>query len=271
MKKYKAISLHLFKNECTKNCSFCYAKKKKLNGTKTIKEWISLIPSLNKYTDQIPIGAIGEPLLNHKEIYQFTKEASKQGLICNLTTNGDLVRKVPKRTFKYIRMVSISFDREKVKDIKDFKNYIKNVRYLRSLKKEVGVNLLVDNEILKKLPIYVNLLFKKGVNRIFALCQKPLNGTKILKYKSMYQMISMNQSMFFVDDATKCIIESNSYKRFKTPCHYANFMSINPDWSITGCSFEEKEKFQLNKPADLDKAVRFLNKLPKKHSCPFIK
>lgn len=126
MKKYKVIAIHKY-NKCNMKprCSFCYQNGvEKSKDTKPRKFWYELIPFLKQLTNQIALGSSGEPFMDIPFVKKFSSLCKKNGLICNVTSNGrllmDLNDRELKNTLKNITLLSISFDEYKIKTKKDY-------------------------------------------------------------------------------------------------------------------------------------------------------
>ena len=120
-----------------------------------------------------------------------------------------------KSVLKDITMVSLSYDNHKIQTKEDLDNYLKLVGRIKKLTKtQVGTNLLVDEEMFKKGNFInlVDMLFKKGISRIFALCPKNIPCPDILKNKFQYLYLTNKHKHFYTDDLTKMIIEECKYK-----------------------------------------------------------
>lgn len=278
MKQYQVVSIH-YTTDCNLKCSFCYKHKCKKELEKPLTFWYELIPYIKKITKQIALGG-GEPFTNIPFIKKFSKLCKKNKLIFNVTSNGkllmDLNDKELKDTLKDITMVSLSYDKEKVKTIGDNISYFNLVRRIKTLTKtQVGCNLLVTDNYLenngRKLMILVTELFGYGIDRVFALTPKNFTCSKILENKSVYYALTTSFKKFYVDDLCKMIITENSYDNWKKSCHYfKDIISINEQGMVTGCSFDcNNILLKLDKPKDL---LRIKNiKVVERFSCPYLR
>lgn len=263
MKKYKVIALH-FTTDCNLNCSFCY-KKDKPKDPKPFSFFIDLVPNMAKLTEQIAIGG-GEPFLYPDFIKEMGKECKKHGLIMNVTSHGGLIPYIEDDVFENIRMISLSYDSEKIKNEEDRKRYWKNVKILKDKGMEVGMNLLVE-ELGKPFVKLVYDAFRIGrIDRVFALCKKNFKAPDILKHKSEYLALTTMFKHFYVDDLTSKIITEGKLRNWKKPCHYGNgLLSISEQGIVTGCSFDKKGVL-LNKPDDLLQEFKF----KERYNCPYL-
>ncbi len=231
MKRFKLVSLH-FTNECNLECPHCYKAR---GGSTMDRDLLLELPKyLSKITDQVAVGG-GEPLMKPYLLRDFAWECSKHNLICNVTSNGTLMDSLSDDALEYIlhniRMVSLSIDEWKVKDIDDLKAYFNRVKRLNSLCIEVGSNLLIDKVMFRE-KVFIHLvshLFKSGVSRVFALHPKNYHlGVDILDHRDWYMALTTLYKHFYVDDLTHKIL-TEGYD-WETPCHYAKDMiSIDLD------------------------------------------
>lgn len=254
------------------NCKFCY-RHKKGGVEKDLDFWLDLIPYFKKLgIPQIAAGG-GEPLMKPYWIMELARKSREHGLFFNMTTNGKLIEKVPLKTFKDITMLSISFDDEKIKNAKDYTDFISSIMYLKQHypKLKIGVNYLCDKKGLANLVNSCRVFFDKlKVDRVFALCPKNIEA-EILKHRGTYTILTTIYPNFMVDDLTKCIIESGKYRNWEKPCHFGKIISIDEEGNIGGCSFDlgKVKCLTLKEPKDimLVKDIQF----KERHSCPYLK
>lgn len=272
-KKFQVISVNPFR-DCNLDCSFCYRKAEKESSVKPLAFFIELVPYLSKLTGQVALGG-GEPLMKPNFVKEFSSECTKHGLICNITSNGKLLyEKTDKEILdllKNVTMISISLDREKVPDDREFLRYMQLVERLSKLGIRVGCNLLVDDEMFlsKAFLLLINELFKKGAERVFALYPKNILGPDILKYSHYYIAATALYKHFYIDDCTRQILLNSSYTHWKNPCHFGDgILCIEEDGSARGCSFESNPVIILEKPKDI---MFFQNyEFQKRYKCPFL-
>ena len=272
-KKFKVISMH-YTTECNLNCPFCYKKRADKKEEKPLKFWYDLIPYASRLTNQIALGG-GEPFTNINFIKKFGGICKKNNVLFNVTSNGKLLisltDKEIKEIFKNITMVSLSFDEYKVSNKQDLINYINLVKRIKKLtKSQVGSNLLVKDFDNFKFVKIVNMLFKVGIDRIFALCPKNISSN-ILVLKDAYTYLTLKYPNFYVDDLTRQILEENKYKNWCKECHYfKDIISINEKGFITGCSFDDESKalLRLKNPEDILKIKKINGE--KRFSCPYL-
>lgn len=272
MEKLKVVSIH-FGNKCSRltRCKWCYTANKSSANLKDIDFFIKLVPYLKDITEQVAIGSYGEPLLYPEFIIKFSEACKNNGLICNLTTNGDLVRKVDPKVFRNINMISLSFNEELMKTPADLKNFARNVNYLNCLGGyNVGVNLLVNKPLFIFKNAFIKLvskMFNNGVKNVYALYPKNYKlGIDITKHKVDYYYLTDKFDGFVVDDLTKEILEQG-YSNWSKPCHFCkDLISISPEGKIFGCSFDSEPILVLNKPED----IKQLKVNGDRYICPYL-
>ncbi len=259
------------------NCPFCY--KSKSNKDKPLKFWYDLVPYISKLSNQIALEG-GEPTTNLPFIKKFGKICKKNKVILNITSNGRILAKLNDRELKAvlkdITMVSLSYDDYKVRTKQDLKNYIQLVQRIKKITKcQVGSNLLINKKMFEnnglKFKILVDNLFKVGVDRVFALSPKNIPCPDILRFKLIYQILSVKHKHFYIDDCSKCVLEEGKYSNWKNKCHYGEgLISINESGEITGCSFDcsDKALLRLKNPKDILKITKIKPK--ERFSCPYL-
>ena len=272
-KRFSVIALHTH-TECNLHCSFCYRTQTKREDQYDFKFFEDLIPHLNKYTEQVSIGG-GEPFYFPKELIKLTKICEDNGLIANVTTNGTLLKDKTdselKQLLKHITLLSISMDKEKIKSQADIIGYFDLVKRIKKLDLcQVGTNLLVDKDIdYKKLYIIVTGLLKE-VDRVYTLYPKNIIGPDITdkNMKLTYQLLTLSNEHFYVDDLGNSILRENKYSDWKNPCHFGKIISIDEVGNVKGCSFDTEPILVLKKPKDILKIDNITFK--KRHDCPYV-
>jgi len=265
--KFKVVSIH-FTTVCNYNCPFCY--KAKTNKMMDKDLFLGLPAYLKEITDQVALGG-GEPLLFPRLVNAFAKRCKDNNLICNLTTNGSTIEKIPKRWLKHLTMISISFDKSKIKTNKDVVRYVEATKKVREAGVGVGCNLLIDEWMFKDLR-FIRLVdfLMKHVDRVFALYPKSAYTVDILPFKHYYQFLSMRYKHFYVDDLTLEILQQG-YTDWKKPCHYGkDIISIDEEGFVTGCSFDSQKQavIKIEKPIDIMKIKKI--KFKERFACPYL-
>ena len=264
--KYNVIAVH-FSTDCNLACPICY-RKKNVADAKPFTFFYNLVPYLSKLTDQIALGG-GEPFLYPEFIKKFSALCKKHGMICNITTNGTIF--IDRDTLKDVEMVSVSFDRYKIRENKDIERYKRMVEYLSKVTR-VGANLLVDKSFVDKPSSFyraVEWLFKIGVERVYALYPKLTDKVDILKIRHLYYLLTLKHKHFYVDDLTSMILSEKSYSNWNNPCHYGDsILSIDERGYVYGCSFASKPLLKLRQSSDILKIRNIA--VDRRFSCPYI-
>jgi MoaA/NifB/PqqE/SkfB family radical SAM enzyme len=240
--------------------------------------FLALPKYLKEVTEQVALGG-GEPFLKPELVRDFAAECAKNGIIVNVTTNGSMIKKWTdkqvKDYLKHITMVSVSFDREKVPNMKKFKDYIEIMRKLKKNGVQVGCNLLIDKSMFNEKMLFIKLvtfMFGIGVDRVFALYPKNIDMIDILPYENWFKFLSIKYKHFYVDDLMKMIIEGKSYDNWKLPCHFGkDIVSIDEFGNVMGCSFDgiNKSALKIEKPEDILKINDL--KFDERFECPYLK
>ncbi len=276
-KKYSVVSIH-YTTECNMNCPFCYKKRSCKADEKPLDFWYSLVPEIKNVSNQIALGG-GEPFVNIPFIEKFGEVCKKNEVIFNTTSNGRILMELNddelKSVLKDITLISLSFDEYKIQTAEDITNYINLVKRIKeNTNCQVGSNLLINQDMFKGsaegFKTAVEMLFKEGVDRIFALCPKNMECPDILKFKAVYQYLTIKYEHFYIDDLTKMILSENKYSEWGNKCHKGrDLISINEKGGVSSCSFAEPFIY-LKKAEDLA-----ILEIPKceggLHSCPFLK
>ena len=267
----KVVSLH-FTNECNGNCPFCYREK----GKETMDEELLLdLPRyLKDVTDQVALGG-GEPTLYLDLVQRFAKECKDYNLICNVTTNGFLFKEWNDEKIgdfcKNLTMVSVSLDREKTWHWKNGDEYLQTCNRVKKYT-QVGCNLLIDENVMESDNFIkiTDILFDKGLDRIFALYPKKIRGPDILTKKHHYEYLTTKYPNFYIDDLTNKILDEGRYEDWNKPCHYGkDIVSIDEHGRVSGCSFCNDYKLKLEKPSDVLKIPDI--KFEDRFACPYLR
>jgi MoaA/NifB/PqqE/SkfB family radical SAM enzyme len=278
-----------------------------LAGPKSDNFFMELVPYLSKLANQVTIGSYGEPLLYPEFVRDFSHSCFRNRLICNMTTNGDIISAIRKRRFRKIKvvkqalsnltMVSLSFNENIIKNQEDYINFCENVKWLKQNFPDllVSVNYLVSKrdfendekdrtektELKNKTRLifgainFVNIvdgLMSVGVDNVYALYPKnyPLD-VDIVKIRWAYTYLIQKNKNFYVDDLTRKLLEIGiNPMHWETPCHYGKgVICIHMNGAVAGCSFESKPLTTLKKPKDILRLKTL--KIKKRYSCPFLK
>ncbi len=267
---YNVVGLH-FTNECKLNCPFCY----RAHGKKTMdKDLLMGLPRyLKDITEQVAIGG-GEPTLHPDLIEGFAEECKNYDLPCNMTTNGQEIKKWGneklERVCENLEMVSISMDKYKRKKWNNGEELLLTGERIKE-HSFLGCNLLVDQDMMKNSSL-VNLtesLFDNGFNMVFALYPKNMPAVDILPKRHYYSFLSKEYKWFLVDDLTYQITKEHKYGNWNEPCHYGkDIISIDELGRVGGCSFSKDYKLRLKEPKDVLKIKDI--EFEERHSCPYL-
>ena len=113
-KRFKVISIYT-NCECNKmpRCKGCYVNHLTDKDKRKPDEfWYDLVPYLKEITNQIAFSCF-EATMFPDFVIKFTKLCKDNRIIANITSNGILIRKVPKEFYDNITMVSLSLDENK--------------------------------------------------------------------------------------------------------------------------------------------------------------
>jgi len=169
-------------------------------------------------------------------------------------------------------MLSISFDRYKIRGGDDVRTYFELVKRLKECTDvKVGCNLLVDSAMMCDLTFMkiVTDMFLNGVDGVYALYPKNTLGPDILKYESQYKYLSAKYENFYVDDLTNRILTEGKYSNWQGNCHYGRgILSIDENGFVKGCSFDENGVIELSTPSEIT-AVRETD-FERRYTCPHL-
>lgn len=275
-KKYGVVSIH-YTTECNMNCFFCYKTKSCKKDEKPLSFWYSLVPEIKKVSNQIALGG-GEPFINIPFVEKFGEVCKKNDVILNVTSNGRFLMELDddelKRALKNITLISISYDEYKIQTCDDLINYKTLVKRIkRHTSCQIGSNLLINPKMFKGsaegFKTTVEMLFEVGCDRVFALCPKNMVCPDILKFKAIYQYLTIKYEHFYVDDLTKMILNENKYSGWENKCHKGrDLISIDEKGGVSSCSFANPFIY-LKKAKDLSTL-----EIPKceggLHNCPYL-
>ena len=197
-----------------KECSGIYD-----NGTKEVYELKTLHHSIKTTLNHPFLTVQRSRKKNENALIWKTLEQLELGdeiIVLKKLTSGKsyTFKKIIKHS-KYITMASVSFDRYKVKNLRE---HMLLLHKLRESGLRIGTNLLIDNEIFNppaKFAKLVELLFMES-ERVFALYPKNWEFVPILDYRDYYLYLSLRYKHFYVDDTTSKILTEKRYNNWKT-------------------------------------------------------
>lgn len=160
MKKlFKRIYIEIL-NYCNLNCTFCNKTTKPIKSM-TIDEFKHILNEIKPYTDYIYLHIQGEPLL-HNDLKSFLIEATNQGFLINLTTNGTLLKN-NLYVLDYVRQINISIQSFYNKTNRD--EYLKTICELINSNKNTYISLrLWGNFESQEIIAYFENIYNKKVN-----------------------------------------------------------------------------------------------------------
>jgi hypothetical protein len=278
------ISLH-FSRICDLQCPFCYRARGIFKEEKPRQFFLNLIPYIKKLAPQIALGG-GEPLLDLPFVKKMANTCKHNHLAFNFTTNGKKISEMSDdeilNLLLDVQMVSVSFDYFKWgKEPNKYAEIIQRIKHIiaerrlstREIPFQIGTNLLLDRSMLKNqglpfLQIILWLFHKVHIDRIFVLYPKYGEFLDVLSIKPIFLALTNQFSHFYVDDSLKQILEEG-YKNWQHPCHYGrDFLSIDEQGRVYGCSFDTDPLFILNQPKDLLKVTTI--QVKERYECPYI-
>ena len=118
--KLKKIYIEIT-NRCNLNCDFCIKNSRKIINM-SFDNYKYIIDKVYKYTNEIYLHVLGEPLL-HKDINKFIEYGNNKGLLVNITTNGYLINNINNN----IHRLNISLHSYNNKYNKSLINYLDDI------------------------------------------------------------------------------------------------------------------------------------------------
>ena len=162
--KLKKIYLEIT-NRCNLNCDFCI-KNNRIISDITKENYEYIINKIKKYTNNIYLHILGEPLL-HKDINYFIDYATNNNILVNITTNGYLINHI--KDNHNIHRLNISlhsynskYNIEIDKYLDNIFNVIDNIRD----KTFISLRLWVGNNNTDYILSYINKRYNVNINNI---------------------------------------------------------------------------------------------------------
>ncbi len=131
---------------------------------------------LKDIAGQVTLGG-GEPTLYPELVERFAQECRDYGLICNLTTNGFLVKDWEDEKIEHfcenLTITSVSLDYSKYEHWKSGNEFLDTCKKLKE-HNLVGCNLLTDQDLMRDANLIkmTDRLFERGLDRVFSLYPK---------------------------------------------------------------------------------------------------
>lgn len=235
-----------YTTECIKNprCSFCYLKKQRIldllkSNNPIEQDWDDLLSTIEKLlprTEQFAIAYNGIDFFRLAllvDLIMVRSRQLKQKLVINITTNPEFIKihhvQYLNRITDYgkIGMWALSLDEEKI----SVSNWIKKAKLIKRISK-VGANILMTdrmfvkiNRVLEKIAPYANQIHLLRPKNCKVSLPVELRKSIVFMMKSRYKNL-------FVDECFNWEFTGKHCSRGK------DFVSINPDGSISKCSFD---------------------------------
>ena len=265
--KREVISLH-FLDECNLHCPFCY-RSSHSHDYLDYNFWIECVPYFSKVTRQIALGG-GEPFYSRsssKFVLRFSSECKKYGLICNCTTNGKNVEFIINYG-KNLDLISVSYDTYKWDRIDSYLSVLKEIK---SHLRRVGCNFLITQEYLDEHKFIRDVKrILEVADYIYFLMPKKTFFVDVLKIRSLiYGFAFLYAGRVLVDNCLYLILKEKRYSNWSVPCHFGKeILNVNPDGTVTGCSFDESILCKIKDPRDVLELRNI--RTEKRYSCPYL-
>jgi len=166
----------LLTQRCNYHCKYCYNDNNNHElDILTLKTYLDILNDQGVL--QLAVGG-GEPLL-YPHLMEFLQYASDYRFVINITTNGHLINKdLASRMKDYVNSIQVSLNgssqsiNSKTRDFRSFRDAIRAIEILKSIRIDVGINYLLFVENLSDLPGMAKLLKDIGIKRIIIIRPK---------------------------------------------------------------------------------------------------
>ncbi len=255
------LSLH-FTDKCTRKCPGCYIRGKsgELKDPDFFMPFASIAREMG--IKQIALGG-GEPTLFPEFVSEFGTACRQNGVILNMTTNGDGFTPENINYFKDLTLISFSIDQHKVRSTKELNGIFNKMKLASLAGLEVGVNLQLDPFIIKHLYEMLEELFCH-CHRVYLLQPKPSAvdpdsklKTKLLSANSLFDHIYADESLLMGLGLSD---ECGRGRRI---------VSVDYNGGVSCCSFDQQLAV-LEEPADLISIVETHYPFQPTANCPFL-
>jgi MoaA/NifB/PqqE/SkfB family radical SAM enzyme len=257
----KVLSLH-FTDKCTRRCLNCYMRQK--TGRRKNHDFFLKFPKIAKdlRIKQIALGG-GEPSLYPEFIEEFGKGCKKNKVIVNMTTNGDGISEDNIEKFRYLTLISFSFDRFKIHSKEDADRLFQKIDLAKNHKIKVGVNLQLDPFLAKNLNQILADIFKHA-DSVYLLQSKPSCITCDQELKNKILVAKSTFKRVYIDESLRMSLG------FSKSCNRGReIISIDHTGKVYKCSFDEPIA-RLKRPEELISIVRKEYPFTKTNACPFV-
>jgi MoaA/NifB/PqqE/SkfB family radical SAM enzyme len=258
----EVLSLH-FTDQCTRSCPGCYMRGKsgELKNPDFFMPFAGIARQLG--IKQIALGG-GEPTLFPNFVRSFAKACRENGVIVNMTTNGDGFNEKNMYYFKDLTLVSFSLDRHKVHSRVELHRLFEKMSLAHAVGLKVGANVQLDAFIIEHLYDMLGELFNY-CQRVYLLQPKPNEvaldsglRTKLLTASCLYNNL-------YADDSLLMALGLSS------DCGRGRrIISVDYGGGVSACSFDQSFAM-LKVPADLINIVEEHYPFQTTMTCPFLK
>ena len=162
--KFKKIYIEIT-NACNLSCPFCIKNKRKIKYI-TLDEYKYIIDKIKKYTKEIYLHILGEPLL-HPDIIEFIEYANSQNLLVNITTNGYLINNLKNNSNIHRLNISLHSYNEIYK--LNLNTYLDNIfNTIDKIKNKtfISLRLWVGNKNTEYILKYINQRYNTNINKL---------------------------------------------------------------------------------------------------------
>lgn len=255
------LSLH-FTDKCTRKCPGCYMRGKpgELKDPDFFMPFASIAGEMG--IRQIALGG-GEPTLFPEFVAEFGAACRQNGVILNMTTNGDGFNSKNINFYKDLTLVSFSIDKDKIHSKYDLESLYAKMKLAREAGLQVGVNLQLDPFIIKHLYEMLKELLCH-CHRVYLLQPKPsavdLDSelkTKLLTANSVFDHMYVDESLLMGLGLSD---ECGRGRRI---------VSVDYNGGVSCCSFDQQLAV-LEEPADLISIIETHYPFQPTANCPFL-
>lgn len=257
----EVLSLH-FTDKCTRKCPGCYMRGKpgELKDPDFFMPFASIAGEMG--IKQIALGG-GEPTLFPEFVAEFGAACSQNGVILNMTTNGDGFNGDRLDKFKDLTLVSFSIDRHKVRNTRELHSLFDKMRLASAAGLKVGANVQLDSFIIKHLYELLKELFCH-CHRVYLLQPKPTKLLPDAGIKTRLQTASSLYENLYADESLLMKLGLS-----ETCGRGQKMVSVDYCGGVSCCSFD-KSFASLTKARDLVEIINKHYPFPKTTQCPFL-
>ncbi len=258
----EVLSLH-FTDQCTRSCPGCYARGKpgELKDPEFFMPFAGIARQLG--IRQIALGG-GEPTIFPDFVRFFAKACRENGVILNMTTNGDCFNESNMSCFKDLTLVSFSLDRHKVHSRSELHRLFHKMSLARAVGLKVGANVQLDDFIIAHLYDMLGELFNY-CRRVYLLQPKPNKVALDSGLKTKLLTASCIYNNLYADDSLLMALGLSS------ECGRGRrIISVDYGGGVSACSFDQSFAM-IKEPTDLIDIVEEYYPFQTTTVCPFLK